>query len=301
MKRKKAIRSISLPAPAKVNLCLSVIGSRPDGFHELVTLMAKIDLCDLVTLERTETKGEISCICDGPDGLSGYKNLAWQALELWRQATGDDTGMRITIKKRIPAMAGLGGGSSDAVATLKALNFWNLSPLPRHELSEISSRLGSDCPGFLVDGACVATGRGEKARPVSTEANGRLHGKRLLLFKPPIGFSTAAVYTGLRERADARSSGPFTDRKIRAWEKGEIAIDDLMANDLERVIMDKYCFVRPLFDILSDRFGLIPMLSGSGSCCFAFVPDESPVDRIVDCIKESWGDESFLAQQRIRS
>ena len=69
MKRKKAIRSISLPAPAKVNLCLSVIGSRPDGFHELVTLMAKIDLCDLVTLERTETKGEISCICDGPDGL----------------------------------------------------------------------------------------------------------------------------------------------------------------------------------------------------------------------------------------
>ena len=109
MKRKKAIRSISLPAPAKVNLCLSVIGSRPDGFHELVTLMAKIDLCDLVTLERTETKGEISCICDGSDGLSGDKNLAWQALELWRQATGDETGMRIT-KKRIPAMAGLGGG-----------------------------------------------------------------------------------------------------------------------------------------------------------------------------------------------
>ena len=301
MNRKTAIRSISLPAPAKVNLCLAVIGARPDGFHELVTLMAKIDLCDLVTLERTETKGEISCTCEGADGLDGDKNLAWQAVDLWRQATGDETGVRITIKKRIPSMAGLGGGSSDAVATLKALNLWNPEPLPFEELREISSKLGSDCPGFLVDGACVATGRGEKARPLTNNANDRLHGRRLFLFKPPLGFSTAAVYAGLSERQDAYSSKEFTDQRILAWENDEIGIHECMANDLEHVIIDKYCFVRPLFDTLSDHFGMRPMLSGSGSCCFAFVPDECPVHKVIDCVKEAWGGETFFSQPRICS
>jgi 4-diphosphocytidyl-2-C-methyl-D-erythritol kinase len=301
MNRKTAIRSISLPAPAKVNLCLAVIGARPDGFHELVTLMAKIDLCDLVSLERTATKGEISCICEGADGLNGEKNLAWQAVDLWRQATGDETGIRITIKKRIPSMAGLGGGSSDAVATLKALNLWNLDPLPFDELREISSRLGSDCPSFLVDGACVATGRGEKARPLSIKANNRLHGKRLFLFKPPLGFSTASVYAGLSERQDAYSSRESADQKIGAWEKDEIGIHECMTNDLESVIMDKYCFVRPLFDTLSGHFGMVPMLSGSGSCCFAFVPDQCPVHKVIDCVKEAWGDGAFVSHQRIRS
>ena len=301
MNRKTAIRSISLPAPAKVNLCLAVIGARPDGFHELVTLMAKIDLCDLVTLERTETTGEISCICDGADGLNGNKNLAWQAVDLWRQATGDETGFRITIKKRIPSMAGLGGGSSDAVATLKALDLWNLAPLPFEELKEISSRLGSDCPGFLVDGACVATGRGEKARSLTNKANERLHGRRLFLFKPPLGFSTAAVYAGLSERQDACSSRESADQKIGAWEKGEIGIHECMSNDLESVVHDKYCFVRPLFETLTDYFGMRPMLSGSGSCCFAFVPDDCPVHKVVDCVKEAWGDEAFVTQRRIRS
>jgi 4-diphosphocytidyl-2-C-methyl-D-erythritol kinase len=263
--------------------------------------MAKIDLCDLVTLERTETKGEISCICDGADGLNGNKNLAWQAVDLWRQATGNETGFRITIKKRIPSMAGLGGGSSDAVATLKALDLWNLAPLPFEELKEISSRLGSDCPGFLVDGACVATGRGEMARSLTNNANERLHGRRLFLFKPPLGFSTAAVYAGLRERQDPCSSRESADQKIGAWEKGEIGIHECMSNDLESVIHDKYCFVRPLFETLADHFGMRPMLSGSGSCCFAFVPDDCPVHKVVDCVKEAWGDEAFVAQRRIRS
>jgi 4-diphosphocytidyl-2-C-methyl-D-erythritol kinase len=304
MNRKTAIRTISLPAPAKVNLCLAVIGARPDGFHELVTLMAKIDLCDLVTLARTETKGEITCVCEGAEGadaLSGEKNLAWQAVDLWRQATGDETGVQITIKKRIPAMAGLGGGSSDAVATLKALNLWNLAPLSFEELKEISSRLGSDCSGFLVEGACVATGRGEKVRPLTNQANDRLNAKRLFLFKPPLGFSTASVYAGLSERQDAYSSKESVAQRIRAWENDEIGIHECMANDLERVIIDKYCFVRPLFDILSDRFAMHPMLSGSGSCCFAFVPDGCPVSQVIDCVKEAWGDEAFVAEQRIRS
>ncbi len=301
MNRKTAIRSVSLTAPAKVNLCLSVLGPRSDGFHELLTLMAKIDLCDLVTLERTEAKGEISCICEGEDGPDGKENLAWRAVELWRQATGDDSGFRITIKKRIPAMAGLGGGSSDAVATLKALNFWNLAPLPFEELKEIATQLGSDCPGFLVEGACVASGRGEEVRPLSKEANDRLDGNRLILFKPPIGFSTAAVYSGLNQKEDAYSSRESAYQRIEAWEKGEADPEELMGNDLEGVVLSKYFFVRPLFDILFRRFGVRPMLSGSGSCCFAFVPHNCRVHEVFGCIKDAWGREAFVAQQQIRS
>jgi len=198
-------------------------------------------------------------------------------------------------------MAGLGGGSSDAVATLKALNFWNLAPLPFEELKEIATQLGSDCPGFLVEGACVASGRGEEVRPLSKEANDRLDGNRLILFKPPIGFSTAAVYSGLNQKEDAYSSRESAYQRIEAWEKGEADPEELMGNDLEGVVLSKYFFVRPLFDILFRRFGVRPMLSGSGSCCFAFVPHDCPVHEVFVCIKDAWGRGAFVAQQQIRS
>jgi 4-diphosphocytidyl-2-C-methyl-D-erythritol kinase len=301
MNRKTAIRSISLPAPAKVNLNLAVIGPRPDGFHELVTLMSKINLCDLVILEKTENKGETLCICEDSPDLDGEKNLAWQAVALWRKETEDETGFRISIKKRIPSMAGLGGGSSNAVAVLKALNLWSITPLTFEKLKEISSQLGSDCPSFLVDGACIATGRGEKVRPLNKEANDHLVGKRLFLFKPPIGFSTGAIYDELSEKKDAYSSKESAEMKIQALEEKQISIFDFMSNDLENVVLDKYCFVKPLFDLLFDHFGICPMLSGSGSCCFAFLPEECPLDKVIDCIKEAWGDDTFLFQGRLRS
>jgi len=301
MNRKTAIRSISIPAPAKVNLNLAVIGPRPDGFHEVVTLMSKINLYDLVTLERTENKAETSCICEGAPELNGEKNLAWQAVELWRKETEDETGFRITIKKRIPSMAGLGGGSSNAVAVLKALNLWSIAPLTFEKLKEISSQLGSDCPSFLVDGACVATGRGENVRPLNKKASDHLVGKRLFLFKPPLGFSTGAIYAGLSKRKDAYSSKESAEKRIQALEENEISISDFISNDLEQVVLDKYCFIKPLFDLLFDHFGICPMLSGSGSCCFAFVPEECRLDKVIDCVNEAWGDNVFHFQGRLSS
>ena len=134
MKRRSSNPSISIPAPAKINLFLSVGGKREDGFHELVTVLVKLDLCDLITLEPTGEREEIICRCIDDDSLSGDRNLASQAVRAWREATGDDQGVSITIKKRIPIMAGLGGGSSDASATLGALNNISLlytSPSPR--------------------------------------------------------------------------------------------------------------------------------------------------------------------------
>ena len=301
MNRKSANQSISFSAPAKVNLFLAVTGKRLDGFHELISLLAKIDLRDVVTLEKTDRLGEISCKCLGNEELSGDGNLAWKAVEFWREITGEKEGVRVTIQKRIPVMAGLGGGSSDAVATLRGLNSWRENPLNQEELREIASRLGSDCASFLIEGACVASGRGETVRPLSEEANARLEGKRLLLFKPALGFSTEGVYRAMSERQEVFSSRKDADRRIQAWEDDKVDLEDCLGNDLERAVSDKYYFVRPLFETLSERFGLRPILSGSGSCCFAVLDDGCPVERVVQCVKEAWGEETFVAEQRISS
>jgi 4-diphosphocytidyl-2-C-methyl-D-erythritol kinase len=301
MNRETANQSISFSAPAKINLFLAVTGKRSDGFHDLISLLAKIDLCDLVTLEKTDRVGEISCKCLGNEELSGDGNLAWKAVELWRETTGEKDGVRVTIQKRIPVMAGLGGGSSDAVATLRGLNSWRGNPLKQEELMKIASRLGSDCASFLIEGACVASGRGETVRPLSEKANAKLEGKRLLLFKPSLGFSTEGIYRAMSERQEVFSSEQDADRRIQAWKNDKIDLGDCLGNDLERPAFDKYYFIRPLFETLNERFDLRPLLSGSGSCCFAILGDGCPVERVVQYVKEAWGEETFVAEHRIRS
>jgi len=297
MKLETSSQRISLSAPAKVNLFLAITGKRSDGFHELVSLMAKVDLCDLITLEKTDRVGEISCDCRGNEQLSGEGNLAWKAVDLWREVTGEQYGVRVTIQKNIPLMAGLGGGSSDAVATLKALNSFRESPLGQEELIGIAARLGSDCPSFLIEGACVATGRGEVVRPVSQEANSRLNGKKVFLFKPPLGFSTAEIYKSVK----GFSSKEEAAGRIHSWEKEGMNLEDCIENDLENPVFEKYLFMNPLFEGLKAEFGLSPVLSGSGSCCFAILPDDCAVEPLTRCIKESWGEETFVAEQRICS
>ena len=301
MNRETANQSISFSAPAKINLFLSVTGKRSDGFHDLISLVAKIDLCDVVTLEKTDRVGEISCKCLGNEELSGDGNLAWKAVELWRETTGEKDGVRVTIQKRIPVMAGLGGGSSDAVATLRGLNSWRGNPLKQDELMKITSRLGSDCASFLIEGACVASGRGETVRPLSEKANAKLEGKRLLLFKPSLGFSTEGIYRAMSERQEVFSSEQDADRRIQAWENDKIDLGDCLGNDLERPAFDKYYFIRPLFEALNERFDLRPLLSGSGSCCFAILSDGCPVEQVVQYVKEAWGEKTFVAEHRIRS
>ena len=295
MKLETSNQRISLSAPAKVNLFLAITGKRSDGFHELVSLMVKVDLCDLITLEKTDRVGEISCDCMANDQLSGEGNLAWKAVDLWREVTGEQYGVRVTIQKNIPLMAGLGGGSSDAVATLKALNSFRKSPLGQEELIGIAARLGSDCPSFLIEGACVATGRGEIVRPVSYEADSGLNGKKIFLFKPPLGFSTAEIYKSVK----GFSSKEKAVGRIHSWEKEEMTLADCIGNDLEDPVFEKYFFMRPLFQALKTKLGLSPVLSGSGSCCFTIVPDDFAVEPLTRSIKESWGEDAFVAEQKI--
>lgn len=303
MNQNTAIRSISLPAPAKINLLLSVGGRRIDGFHEIFSLMAKIDLCDLVTVERYGAAGDIECICLGNEALSGETNLASHCVKLWRDASGWNDGIRITIHKRIPVMAGLGGGSSDAVATLKALNLMSGKRMSFRGMKKIAASLGSDCVSFLMDGPCIASGRGEEVEPLSDESNERLRDAQLFLFKPPIGFCTADMYDRYSRLKENPAGAPRIvegRNSIMAWEGSEKDVTEILRNDLQRVAVDKYRFITPLFQMLNERFGLHPLLSGSGSCCFAFLPPKFQVEQAVACVKGCWGNESFVFVGKIR-
>src|SRR5260370_22010199 len=178
-------------APAKVNLYLEVLAKRPDGYHEIATLMVAVSLYD--TLEfKEEIAGTIRLECDHPDLGTGPDNLVWRAAQLLRERTGCPRGARIRLTKRIPLAAGLAGGSTDAAATLAGLNrLWRLGLSPT-DLAQLGAALGSDGAFFFATPAARCTGRGEQVTPVSL---GKL--QWCVLICPPVGIATTGVYRGV--------------------------------------------------------------------------------------------------------
>ncbi len=292
------IQRVSVPAPAKINLFLAVTGKRTDGFHDLVSVMAKLDLADLVTIDRVDKKNHISCACNGTDRLDGVKNLAEDAVQAWRTFTGIKDGLHLTIQKEIPIEAGLGGGSSDAVATLLGLNAMMNNPLSHQELIELSAKVGSDCPSFLIPGLCVAQGRGERVRAVSPPLGKEMQGKSVMLFKPPLGFSTADIFSAFGRRKKF-SEAEKVQEKLSNWESQKLSTDQFLSNDLESPIWEKHLYIPSLFRCIEEEFGLFPRLSGSGSCCFCIGSENTPWLKVKKVIRLAWGDEAFVEQVQI--
>ncbi len=182
---------IEVLAPAKLNLFLEVLGKRPDGYHELETLMVATDLHDTLTVSD-DPSGRISLSCDDPTLPTGRENLVVRAAERLKEMAGEDRGAKIDLRKAIPAQAGLAGGSSDAAATLAALDLlWNLGT-PAERLESLAAEIGSDVAFFLNGPASICRGRGERVEPVLLTR--RLH---FVLICPPVGVSTAEVYRRL--------------------------------------------------------------------------------------------------------
>jgi len=208
-------------APAKVNLFLRIASRRPDGYHDIETVMARINLCDTLLIEPLSTPDlSLRVRLAYPPQLQSTaipetgENLALRAAELLRHRTGFAGGARITLIKRIPAAAGLGGGSSDAATTLAVLNqAWGLG-LPDSELHLIAEQLGSDVPFFMAKTAfAVCTGRGEQITPLRSSA--RLW---LVLAKPESGLSTSAVYRGCQVDANELAVTPL----VVALRRGDV-------------------------------------------------------------------------------
>lgn len=251
--------TLTLQAPAKLNLSLRVTGRRSDGFHEIDTLMVKLPgLADVVTFEKAE---KFSFHCTDPTLPSDESNLVVKAVRAYESASGVACKFTISLKKTIPHGAGLGGGSSDAATTLLGLDQLHDNPLGAARLHEIAAAIGSDIPFFLNTGTARCTGRGEIIQSVPSPAP-----LRLLLLKPAFGVSTPDAY--------GRWSGSKELPGV-LYAAEDIAGVTLL-NDLERPVFGKHRFLAEMKQWLLMRDECAAaLLAGSGSTLFAVLRDDA--------------------------
>ena len=256
-----------LRAHAKVNLTLEVLGKRPDGYHEIRSVFRRLALHDIL---RIDPAAALSVVCDVP-GLDGPGNLAFRAGLLLQQETGHTGGARIAIAKAIPVAAGLGGGSSDAAAALRGLDALWGTALAADRLASLAARLGSDVPFFLLGGTALGSGRGEILQPLPD-----LPDCPVLLVRPPVAVSTAAVY-GAVTAADY-GDGAISAR-LAALLPGTVPERWPLANDLQPVTCRLYPVVAEVLDALHGWGALQTQMCGSGPTCFGLYNAEHAAER----------------------
>lgn len=289
---------LSLQAPAKLNLFLAITGRRADGFHDLVSVVALLEFGDTL---RVEPADEFSLACDDPEVPRDESNLVLKAARAFAARTGWRGGARFLLEKRIPTGAGLGGGSSDAAAALRALDQLAGGGFAA-QLPAIAAEVGSDCPLFLAGGPVVMRGRGERVDRLPESAAGRLRGRRVLVFKPAFGIPTPWAYAQLA----AAAPGSYlpageAEARLARWLGDAAAPDaDLLWNNMEPAAFAKYLALPVLLAQLRRDFGLAARMSGSGSACFALLEDGADTAPVERAIRVAWGESAFVTQTRLR-
>lgn len=272
---------LSVRAFAKINLDLRVGAVQPDGYHDVRTVLQTLRLHD--TLTFTRRSGPFAITCDTPGVPLDQKNLVWKAAALLHAAAGRrgdaPSGVRVHLEKRIPAEAGLGGGSSDAAATLLALTrLWRLDPdLPT--LLRLAARLGADVPFFLAGGTALGVGRGDDVSPLVEPGP-----TDVVLVKPPFGVPTPDAYRWFDGDGPGRPS-----RRARrlpaswpAWSAGA-------RNDLEAPVARRHPDIRRIVQRLSRLGADYAAMSGSGSAVFGLFPDRlTAAGAQADLVARGW-------------
>lgn len=280
--------AVTVPARAKLNLSLDVLGKRPDGFHDLRMVMLSCSLADDVTVEEASA-GDYVAHTNRTYIPTGDKNVAVKAARAYYAALGREGGAHIKITKRIPVCAGLGGGSSDAAAVLRALNELNGGALDDERLYAAAMEAGSDVPYCLMGGAALAEGRGEKL--TALPALPRTH---VVICMPHFSCSTPELFG----RIDARRSRghPDTNGIIDAITRGDVrGVAQRMYNVFEDVLDARASrTVNSLKFQLLDSGALGAAMSGSGSAVFGLFPDEASARAAYSEVKANCR-EVFLA------
>jgi len=278
---------ISLKAPAKVNLFLEILGKRDDGYHEIETIMQEIDLAD--SLQFEETQEGVTLECNDKNIPANQDNLVCKAANLILEECGIKKGVLINLEKNIPVGAGLGGGSSDAATTLKALNsLWKVG-LNNEELMEFAAKLGSDIPFFINGKTALCRGRGELITPV--EVRNRMD--YIILF-PRVHISTETIYKNLK--IDLTKKRKDVSFFLDALKYSEVAsISKLLFNRLEEIIFATYPDLLQVKSTLEsfDFCGL--SISGSGSAFFGLCNDKHQAEVIKSKIELSGMGNVFVA------
>lgn len=282
------MNTITLDAPAKVNLFLEVTDKRPDGYHELSTLFAKISLKDRLTIQAQESnKEKLSLQITGPlaQGLSaGEDNLILRAVRAFEEEFNVCLQAHIVLEKNIPMGAGLGGGSSDAGTTLRALCLlFNKDPL---QLLPRSAKLGADVPLFLYpDTFLKGEGIGEKLTPVKT--SGSL--PWIVLVYPDTAVPTKGVFGRLvlPNKTSVLTNCANLDKLLVYLREGRPLLQwqELLFNRLEEAVLPYVCSVRDVKKDFSD-LGASPLMSGSGSTVFALLPNQESAEDLAKRINQ---------------
>ena len=247
-----------VPAFAKINLTLEVLGLKDDGFHEVKTVLQTVDLADQLDIQPAVN---LKVECDVP-GLDGEANLVWRAAVALAESRGIRPGARILIRKRIPVGMGLGGGSSDAAAALVGLDkLWGLSLAPE-ELAQVAASLGSDVPFFLRGGTALAEGRGEDISPLpSLPALGVL----LICPRETLPNKTASLFSRLT--AGHYSDGGITSRMVATLMSGQFVVD-MVQNVFEQVAFHAFPSLSAIYRRLEAMTSSPLHLSGAGPALF---------------------------------
>ena len=255
--------TISYKAPAKINASLRILGKREDGFHELETVMVPISLCDELLFTPAAT---FSLRCETVGVPVDESNLVVKAVHLFEERTGQKVLLEIELKKNIPHGAGLGGGSSDAATTLKALNEIYKTGISIGTLAEWGGELGSDVPFFLFETNCFCRGRGEKIEPLSKALF-----SPILLIKPDFGVPTPSAYKAWAQSQELEGVF-YGEQRYKGW---------TFVNDLERPVFEKYLFLAEMKKKLLSLPGVeVAMMSGSGSTLFLLCCQEQDMIKL---------------------
>ena len=272
------------PAYGKLNLTLDVLGKREDGYHDLKSVMQTVSLRD--DIEIDVGTGKPWCLKCAKEGVPcDERNLAWKAAKLYCDTMGKDPdGLEIRIEKRIPSQAGMGGGSADAAAVLRALNTYYGNPLSIFELAELGAQVGSDVPFCVVGGTCLCEGRGEILTKLPDMPD-----CVFVCCKPEFSVSTPELYRKID--AVAISVRPDHEAMESALTAGDLEkVANNVFNVFEPVVAAEYPVVDEIKTVMGEYGAIFSQMTGSGSVVFAIVDEPLNAVAISSILKKDYPD-----------
>jgi 4-diphosphocytidyl-2-C-methyl-D-erythritol kinase len=276
--------SIKISAPAKLNLYLKITGQRADGYHELVSLMVPVALFDELKISRAENGLDV--VCKGRKLPTGQDNLVYRAALSFFKETGIKEGANIELIKKIPVSAGLGGGSSDAAATLTGLNrLWG-NPLSKEGLERLALSLGADVPFFLLKKPAIARGIGEILQPLNN-----LPIFWYVIMSPRLAVSTSWAYKQIKLKLTEKEKKDI----ISNSENVTFNVPDMLSNDLEKVTLGKYSFLCQIKDSLIQLGALGALMTGSGPSLFGLFRSAKKAHK-AGIFLSSYGGDVFIVK-----
>ena len=267
---------MKLLAPAKINLYLEIVSKRQDGYHNLESVMHTVSLCDELEFSDSD---KIELVCDKAI-CSPEKNLVYKTAVKLKDKFSVNKGVKIILKKNIPAGAGLGGGSSDAAATILALNkYWNLN-LSKKELEEFASTIGADVPFFLTGGTAKIEGIGDIVKKL--KVNNKYY---FVLVKPDFGVSTVEAYSKIKMPLTNINKFNKIIELLESSKLDKIVSKELFFNRFESTVFSDYPEIQKIKSVLSN-LGAVSLMSGSGATVFGLVSDEQEAKSIAEQLKK---------------